>query len=53
VELGPGELFVVPRGAEHKPSAADECRVMLVEPRGVTNTGDAGGAMTAPDDVWI
>jgi mannose-6-phosphate isomerase-like protein (cupin superfamily) len=53
VELGPGEMYVVPKGTEHKPSAADECRLLLVEPRGVVNTGDAGGALTAPGDVWI
>jgi mannose-6-phosphate isomerase-like protein (cupin superfamily) len=53
VDLGPGEMFVVPRGVEHKPSAASECHMMLVEPRGVVNTGDAGGDMTAPEDVWI
>ena len=53
VELGPGEMFVVPRGVEHKPSAVRECQLMLVEPRGVINTGDAGGPMTAPDEVWI
>jgi mannose-6-phosphate isomerase-like protein (cupin superfamily) len=47
VELGPGELFVVPRGVEHKPFAAEECEMMLIEPRGVVNTGDAGGALTA------
>jgi mannose-6-phosphate isomerase-like protein (cupin superfamily) len=53
VDLGPGEMFVVPKGVEHKPSARDECRMLLVEPRGVVNTGDAGGAMTAANDVWI
>jgi len=53
VELGPGEMYVVPKGTEHKPSALDECRLLLVEPRGVVNTGDAGGALTAPGDVWI
>jgi mannose-6-phosphate isomerase-like protein (cupin superfamily) len=53
VELGPGEMFVVPRDVEHKPSAASECHVLLVEPGGVVNTGDAGGALTAPNDVWI
>lgn len=47
VELGPGELYVVPRGVEHKPFAADECEMMLIEPRGVVNTGDAGGPLTA------
>lgn len=53
VDLGAGEMFVVPRGVEHKPSAQGECKVMLVEPRGVVNTGDAGGALTAKNDAWI
>ena len=53
VELGPGEMYVVPKGVEHKPFAVDECRILLVEPRGVVNTGDVGGARTAPGDVWI
>jgi mannose-6-phosphate isomerase-like protein (cupin superfamily) len=47
VVLGPGELFVVPRGTEHCPRADAETAVMLIEPRGVVNTGDAGGDMTA------
>jgi mannose-6-phosphate isomerase-like protein (cupin superfamily) len=53
VELKPGELFVVPRGLEHRPCAAKECKIMLVEPAGTVNTGDAGGDMTAANDVWI
>lgn len=53
VELGPGDLYVVPKGVEHRPVAAEECGVLLVEPRGVVNTGDAGGERTAPNDVWI
>ena len=54
VDLKSGELFVVPKGVEHKPFAVRECRVMLIEPRGVVNTGGAdGGALTAPIDVWI
>ncbi len=54
VDLVSGELFVVPKGVEHRPFAASECRVMLIEPRGVVNTGDAGrDAMTAPADAWI
>ena len=53
VELGAGEMFVVPRGTEHRPVALEECHVMLIEPRGVVNTGSAGGAYTAPDNVWI
>lgn len=52
VSLHAGEMLVVPRGVEHRPHAASECHVLLIEPRGVANTGDAGGALTAPNDVW-
>ena len=53
VELKAGEMFVVPKGVEHKPFAEDECQILLVEPAGVVNTGDAGGEMTAEPDVWV
>jgi mannose-6-phosphate isomerase-like protein (cupin superfamily) len=53
VHLESGEMFVVPRGAEHKPFAEQECKVMLVEPAGTVNTGDAGGDLTAEGAVWI
>ena len=53
VHLGPGEMFVVPKGVEHKPFAENEVKMMLIEPRGVLNTGDAGGYLTAENDVWI
>jgi len=53
IRLGEGELFVVPRGVQHRPRAVSEAKIMLVEPRGVTNTGDAGGDRTAPNDIWI
>lgn len=53
VVLESGELIVVPKGVEHKPFAEAECSVLLVEPRGVVNTGEAGGALTAANDVWI
>lgn len=53
VELGPGEMYVVPRGTEHCPRAEGECHVLLVEPAGVVNTGDAGGELTAETDRWI
>lgn len=52
VELGAGELFVVPKGVEHKPFAAEEVHLMLIEPRGVVNTGNAVSEMTAENDVW-
>lgn len=47
VELGPGELFVVPRGVEHCPKASEEAHILLIEPKGTPNTGDAGGDLTA------
>ena len=53
VDLSAGEMFVVPRGVEHKPSAKMECEILLVEPAGTINTGDAGGELTAEDDIWI
>ena len=53
VNLKVGEMFVVPKGVEHKPSAPEECQIMLIEPRGIVNTGDAGGDLTADNDVWI
>ena len=53
VDLAPGELFVVPKGLEHKPFAEKECHIMLVGPAGTINTGSAGGDRTAADNVWI
>ncbi len=53
VHLGPGEMYVVPRGVEHKPFAEGEVRMLLMEPCGVRNTGDQGGERTAVNDLWI
>lgn len=53
VDLKSGEMFVVPKAMEHKPFAEKECKIMLVEPAGTINTGDAGGELTAEDNVWI
>lgn len=53
VTLNTGELFVVPRGKEHKPVAEQECKLLVMEPRGVVNTGEAEGALTAENDVWV
>ena len=53
VTVATGEMFVVPKGVEHKPYAEREVKMLLVEPRGVPNTGDAGGERTAQNDVWI
>ena len=53
VDLKRGEMFVVPKGVEHKPFAEEECRILLVEPAGTINTGNAGGELTAEDNLWI
>lgn len=53
VDLAPGEMFVVPKGVEHKPFAEHICSLLLVEPKGTLNTGDAGGERTAEQDLWI
>ena len=53
VTLRAGEMFVVPRGVEHKPYAAEEVRMLLVEPRGVANTGALESDRRAENDVWI
>jgi len=49
VTLRAGDLYVVPRGVEHRPRAERECRILLFERAGTPNTGDAGGARTAPE----
>jgi len=53
VTVRAGELFVVPKGREHITRARAECHALIVEPRGVVNTGDVKGEMTAANDVWI
>jgi mannose-6-phosphate isomerase-like protein (cupin superfamily) len=53
VLLKPGEMYVVPKGVEHKPFAEREVKMLLIEPRGTLNTGHVGGERTAKNDVWI
>jgi mannose-6-phosphate isomerase-like protein (cupin superfamily) len=53
VTLNAGEMYVVPKGIEHKPYAEEEAKVLLIEPKGVVNTGDEVGEKTAENDVWI
>lgn len=53
VSIASGEMFVVPKGVEHKPWAEQEVKLLLIEPKGVLNTGDQGGERTAQNDVWI
>lgn len=53
VDLEAGELYVVPRGVVHRPVAAELCHLLLVEPAGTVNTGDADGQLTADNDQWF
>ncbi len=53
VQIAAGEMFVVPKGVEHKPFAESEVKLLLIEPRGVRNTGHEGGERTAENDVWV
>jgi mannose-6-phosphate isomerase-like protein (cupin superfamily) len=53
VVLNEGEMFVVPKGMEHKPVAEQECHILLVEPAGTKNTGDVVNERTVADSVWI
>ena len=53
VHLKEGDLFVVPKGVEHKPCAKNECKILVIEPKGVINTGDTRGEMTIDEDLWI
>jgi mannose-6-phosphate isomerase-like protein (cupin superfamily) len=53
VRIGAGEMFVVPKGVEHKPFAEQDVELLLIEPRGVLNTGHERGERTAQNDVWI
>lgn len=54
VSLEEGEMFVVPKGMEHKSVAGQECHILLIEPAGLVNTGSAADSeLTAPNDIWI
>tara|TARA_B100000941_G_scaffold233188_1_gene175706 strand:- start:10624 stop:11022 length:399 start_codon:yes stop_codon:yes gene_type:complete len=53
VKLSKGEMYVVPKGVEHKPHAEKECKILIIEPKGVINTGDAGGDLTVDKETWI
>lgn len=53
ISLSKGEMYVIPKGVAHKPFAKKLCEIMIIEPEGVVNTGEAGGDLTAKNDVWI
>ena len=53
ISLSEGELYVVPKGVEHKPVAETECHIVLIEPAGTVNTGDVVSDNIAPNNIWI
>ncbi len=53
VTLDAGEFFVVPKGVEHRPVAHEECQILLLEPAGAVNTGDATDTDLTAQDEWI
>ncbi|HDD55250.1 MAG: cupin [Chloroflexota bacterium] len=53
LHLSRGELCVIPKGVEHKPAAEQECQILMAEPAGTLNTGDAGGERTIEETEWI
>ena len=53
IELQAGELCVVPKGVEHRPVAETECQILLIEPAGTVNTGNAGGDFTSSENEWL
>ena len=53
LHLAPGEMCVIPSGVEHKPAAEEQCQILMVEPAGTLNTGDAGGNRTIEETDWI
>ena len=53
VDLAKGDMYVVPKGVEHKPHAENDTKLLVIEPRGVLNTGQEISERTAQNDVWI
>tara|TARA_Y100000994_G_scaffold64081_1_gene52139 strand:+ start:185 stop:583 length:399 start_codon:yes stop_codon:yes gene_type:complete len=53
IKLSKGEMYVVPKGFKHKPYAEKECKILIIEPKDVINTGDAGGDLTVEKETWI
>ena len=53
IKVSRGEMIVVPRGLEHKPCAKKECKILVIEPRGVVNTGDKKNKLTINKEIWI
>ncbi len=53
VSLSEGEMYVVPKGVDHKPVAKHECKILVIEPKGVVNTGDEIDDLTINEELWV
>ena len=53
IKLNKGEMIIVPKGTKHRPFSKEEAKIMLIEPRGVKNTGDIISDLTSENDQWI
>ena len=53
VNIAKNEMFIVPKGSEHRPYSEKECKILLIEPKGLVNTGETECELTAQNDVWI
>ena len=53
IKLSEGEMLVIPKGIEHKPSAKNECKILVIEPKGIINTGDIVNELTKNKEIWI
>ena len=54
VDIEEGEMYIVPKGVEHKPMASNECQIMIIEPKGVINTGNKmDSELKSDNDVWV
>lgn len=53
LQVKQGEMTVIPKGVEHRPRCREECRLLLIEPVGTLNTGNAGGELTVSELEWI
>ena len=53
IDLSEGEMLVVPKGLDHRPFSDNECKIIIIEPRGIINTGEIGGDLTSENDIWI
>ncbi len=53
IKLNEGEMIIVPKGTKHRPFSKEEAKIMLIEPRGVKNTGDIISDLTSENDQWI